>query len=325
MKKLLSAAVLTVCAAIMFGSCSGSKKQIVFYSNADDEAMASMKKALDEHGFAGKYIEQSYGTSELGGKLMAEGTDIEADLITMSTFYINSAQQQNKMFRDLTFSTEPLTVQTPYQAPVVALLGAILVNTKLMESSHLPMPVSIKDLGNPEYKGNVSVVDPMGSSTAWLLLQAVIGTYGEDGAKDVLTAIYRNAGAQLELSGSGPLKKIRAGEAALGFGLRHQAVADQKKGLPITFVDPAEGNYVLTESVAVIEKGKKTNPLAMEMAECIVKYGRPLIIQDYPVALYKGETVAPENQVASKIYPEPLTVELLKKHQALSESCKTSN
>ena len=37
-----------------------------------------MENALDAGGYEGKYIVQTYGTSELGGKLLAEGTNIEA-------------------------------------------------------------------------------------------------------------------------------------------------------------------------------------------------------------------------------------------------------
>ena len=98
----------------------------------------------------------------------------------------------------------------------------------------------------------------------WLLIQALVSEYGEDGAKDVLTGIYDNAGDHIEDSGSAPLKKVRVGEVAVGFGLRQQAVADKADGLPIDFVDPAEGNFSLTESVAVVDKGDKTNDKAME-------------------------------------------------------------
>jgi len=321
MKKIYSIGLLLTAVLFVCG-CSSKAKQVVFYSNADDECMASIKKALDENGFKDKYIEQSYGTSELGGKLMAEGKDIEADIITMTTFYVTSAQKQNAMFKDLTFDAHPLVEGTSFSSPTEAHVGTIIMNTKLMESAKLPKPTSLKDLGNPVYKDNISVVDLMGSSTGWLMVQAVLATYGEDKGKNVLAAIYKNAGAQLELSGSGPLKKIRAGEAAIGFGLRHQAVADKQKGLPIDFVDPTEGNYLMTESVAVIDKGNKTNPLAMQMAECIVKHARPYILQDYPTPLYPDETVAPEHQVASKVYPEPMTVDLLKHHQEISESAK---
>ncbi len=38
-----------------------------------------MENALDNNGYEGQYMFQTFGTSELGGKLLAEGTDIEAD------------------------------------------------------------------------------------------------------------------------------------------------------------------------------------------------------------------------------------------------------
>lgn len=326
MKKLISAfaAFAGMSLLALFSGCSkkSAEKQVIIYSNADDEAVVSVKKALDSNGYEGKYIFQSFGTSELGGKLFAEGSDIEADLITMSSFYIESAQKMNNMFKTLEFERNQVIKTPDFYTPLLALQGAVIVNTKLLQENNLPYPKSIRDIGNPEYKDLVSVVDPMGSTTAWLMVQALISAYGEDGAKEALKAIYKNAGPHLELSGSGPIKKIRAGEVAVGFGLRHQAVRDKKAGLPIDFVDPTEGNFTLTESVAVINK-KKYNPLAMEMAECIIKNARADIIKDYPVVLYEGETVDEENKATNaKVFSEPLTTELLRKHQELSESCK---
>ena len=125
-------------------------------------------------------------------------------------------------------------------------------------------------------------------STAWLLIQALVDAYGEEEAEEILAAIYKNAGDHIETSGSGPLKLCRAGEIAIGFGLRHQAVVDKTDGLPIDFVDATEGNFSLTESVAVLDKGDKTNPMAMEMAQCIIENGRAELQQTYPNPLYEG-------------------------------------
>ena len=133
-----------------------------------------MKNALDNNGFRDQYIFQSFGTSELGGKLLAEGSNIEADLITMSTFYINSAQEQNKMFKNLTFSVNTLDEFPSYCAPITAQEGAIILNTEMMKENNLPVPASIKDLANPEYAGMISVTDINSSSTAWLLIQALV-------------------------------------------------------------------------------------------------------------------------------------------------------
>ena len=80
MKKFLALAlsgamclsVLTACG----GTSASGSDQVVIYSNADEEAITAMENALDNNGYKGKYIFQTYGTSELGGKLLAEGTNL---------------------------------------------------------------------------------------------------------------------------------------------------------------------------------------------------------------------------------------------------------
>ena len=323
MKKVTAFMMTAALAASVLSGCgSGSEKQVVIYSNADDEAVEAMKETLDANGYEGKYLFQTFGTSELGGKLLAEGKDIEADMVTMSSFYLDSAQEQNNMFLDLTFDYKTLTEFPAFYAPITSQEGAIILNTEMLSENNLDRPESLKDLTKPEYKDLLSVTDIKSSSTAWLLMQALVSEYGENGAKDVLKGIYENAGAHIESSGSAPLKKIRAGEVAVGFGLRHQAVADKKDGLPVDYVDPKEGNFSLTESVAVIDK-KEANPLAMEMAQCIVEKGRSELIRTYPNPIYEGEEADPEKQYAyPKVFPEKLTVSLLERHQELSEECK---
>ncbi len=326
LKKLLSVVtcacmMATACAGLT--GCSGENEQVIIYSNADDEAVESMKKTLDANGYEGKYVFQSFGTSELGGKMLAEGKDIEADVITMSSYYIESAQSESDMFTDLTFDVNTSDSYPSYYAPFLANQGAILVNTDVLIEQGLNAPSSVKDLADPEYAGYISVVDIQGSSTAWLMIQSLVNEYGEDGTKEILTEIYKNAGVHIEQSGSGPIKKVRAGEVAIGFGLRHQAIADKNDGLPVDFVDPTEGNFTLTESLAVVDKGDDTNELAMEMVQCITEKGREDLMNYYPVPLYEGET-ADEAAISanSKVFPEALTVELLEKHRNLSESCK---
>lgn len=224
-------AVLAAAAALSgmtLTGCSqpGGQKdeEVVIYSNADDEAVEAMKKTLDQNGYEGKYIFQTFGTSELGGKVMAEGTDMEADLITLSTFYIDSAQETQQMFQKLNFDFELLNQeeQKDYCAPITSQEGTMIVNTEMIKENHLDMPESLKDLTKPEYKDLISVTDVKSSSTAWLLIQALVDAYGEDGAKETLTGIYENAGPHIETSGSAPLKKVRAGCSRQGQGTSHR-------------------------------------------------------------------------------------------------------
>ncbi len=294
--------------------------QVVIYSNADDEAVDAMKHALDRAGYKDQYAIQVFSTSELGGKVIAEGKNIEADLLTLSSYYLESAEAKNRMFKPLEFAVDPLVPVDSRFAPVTGQEGAIFVNTNVMKERHVPAPQSLKDLAKPEYKGLISIPNIKSSSTAWLMVQALVDAYGEEGAREALRGMIDNAGPHLENSGSAPLKKLRAGEVALAFGLRQQAVADKKAGLPIDYIDPAEGTFSLTECVAVPDKGAQTKPLAMKMAETIVKQGREELIQTYPVPLYRGETASSDAQSPrQKRFPLPLTVDLLQKHQALME------
>ena len=125
-----AAALAMVCALGAMAALTGCQKkaqEVVIYTNADDEAIEAMKNALDGNGYEGKYILQSFGTSELGGKLLAEGTNIEADLVTMSSFYLDSAQEANQMFQDLSFETKPLAEYPAFYTPITAQEGTIFV------------------------------------------------------------------------------------------------------------------------------------------------------------------------------------------------------
>lgn len=317
-------AVLAITGFIGSSQASNSKDdKVIIYSNADDEAIEAMKKALDNNGYKDEYIMQSFGTSELGGKLLAEGKNIEADLVTMSSYYIDSSQKKNDMFKNLDFETNAIENYPRYYTPITLQEGAIIVNTEVLKEHNLEAPTSIKDLADEKYKDLISIPDISGSSTGWLLVQAVLKHYGEIDGKEVMEDIIENVGPHLESSGSAPIKKVRAGEVGIAFGLRHQAVRDKEEGMPIDFVDPIEGNFSLTESIAVINKDKDTNPLAIKMAECIIKNARVDLIKSYPNPVYKDETV--DEEKASKYpmkYGKTLTVDLLEQHKEFSESCK---
>ena len=61
----------------------------------------------------------------------------------------------------------------------------------------------------------------------------------------------------------------------------------------------------------------------MEMAECMIKNGREELLKYYPIPIYEGEEVDGEKVSGNpQVFSEKLTVDLLKKHQELSESCK---
>lgn len=109
MKKILklSSIFLIICSMLigLSGCTSKGVQKVVIYTNADDEAVQAMEKSLKDAGYDGKYVLKTFGTSELGGKLMAEGDKIEANLITMSSYFIDSSQKKYNMYENLNFDT----------------------------------------------------------------------------------------------------------------------------------------------------------------------------------------------------------------------------
>lgn len=322
--KRIAFMVLLAAAAGLVAGCAGkAPKQVVIYSNADEEAVAVMQKALDSAGLNGKYIFQSYGTGELGGKLLAEGSGIEADLVTMSSYFIESAQAKNGMFATLTETRKPVDAVPDYMAPILGNTGALFVNTELIKQKNLPVPKSLKDLTNPVYRNLVSIPNIESSSTAWLMVQAILTQYGEADSVKIFRGLIENCGPHIEKSGSGPIKKVRAGEVAIGFGLRHQAIADHAAGKPVDCIDPIEGNFSLTEAVAVVKKGKADISLAQKVAGIIAGAARKDLIKIYPVALYPGEAVDSINIPAyPKKFGAPLTTDLLNAHIQIFNKAK---
>lgn len=307
-----------------FFGLGSSTDKVVISTNADEEAITVMEKALDRNGFKGEYIVQPQSTAELGGKMMAEGKNIEADIITQATYYLESAQRENNMFTDVEGTNKKTTDTYPdYITPLLGNMGSLFVNTEVIKEKGLETPESIHSLTNTQYKNQVAMPNVIDSSTGWLVIQSILNEYGNKEGQKILTQLLNNVGPYLESSGSGPLKKVESGEAAIGVGLRSQAIDAEKKGKPIRYIDPTEGNFSLVEGAAVVNKGGEKQQKAEKMIRVIQKYGRKDLLEQYPVPLYKGEKVEKQQQPT---YPKKwngrLTIDLLGEHQEIFQEAK---
>lgn len=305
-----------------FGLGSSTDK-IIIATNADEEAISAMKDTLDKHGYKGQYIVQPQSTSELGGKIIAEGSNIEADIITQASYYLKSAQDQNDMFVTSKNKLETIDKYPNYITPLLGNTGSLFINKKALEKHHLEIPHSIKDLTKPEYKGQVSIPNVMESSTGWLVLQGILSEYGEKEGQEIIKKLLINVGPHLEDGGSGPLQKVESGEVAVGVGLRAQAIEQEKKDNIIKHIDPREGNFSLVEGAAIVKKGGSKQKKAEKMVETIQKYSRKDLMKQYPVTLYKNESISKDQQPRyPKKWKSPLTVDLLQRHQDIFNSAK---
>ncbi len=327
MKLKLFVGVL-LCLILLYFSYFGlgsSTDKVVIATNSDEEAITVMEKTLDQHGFKGEYIIQPHSTAELGGKMIAEGKSIEADVVTQSTYYLESAQDKNNMFASMEAEKQKKAIDSfpNYITPLLGNMGSLFVNTKALEKQGLPIPKTVKDLTQPQYKNQIAMPNIMESSTGWLVIQSILGQYGKEEGSKILKKLIENTGPHLESSGSGPLKKVESGEVSVGIGLRAQAVKSEQNGNPIHFIDPKEGNYSLVEAAAVVKKGGEKQQKAQKMVQTIQQYGRENLLKTYPVPLYQGEKVEKAHKPKHpKKWNERLTVELLEKHQDIFNDAK---
>ncbi|MCL1949243.1 MAG: ABC transporter substrate-binding protein [Turicibacter sp.] len=304
------------------GACSDAQANdpVIIFSSADAEAIRVIEEQLDANGFAGQYLIQVLGTGELAGRLVAEGSNIEADIVTLTTFHLDSNED---LFTAFDVPAGGLMYSTNYRSPILGLEGSLMVNTEVLLDSQLPMPSSLRDLADPVFAGQISVPDLHSSATGWLLVQAIIDNYGDgEEGREILAGILANVGPHLETSGSAPVAKVRAGEVAVGFGLRQQGVAEEANGLPVQVIDVAEGNYVLTEAVALVNRGGDEREEAREMAAIIAGDTRATMLEVYPTALFEGEVSTPEAEARVRFFPETLTTDLLAQHQAFFRSAQ---
>lgn len=298
-------------------------KQLVIYTNADTEAVNIMKKTLDSNGFKGGYKFQEFGSSDLNAKLIAEGSNISSDIITLSTFYIDSAQNSSQVFAEWNTPSNVINSRSTYQSPILGNEGAIIVNTDTLKQANLPMPKSIKDLANPIYKDQLSFPSLEGSTTGWLMVQALIQTYGKNEAENILSGMIRNAGSMMTNSGSAPVQNIESGQVAVSYGLRVQGEKATTK-MPVSIVDPTEGNFVLTESVAVLQH-EKIKPEAKKAAEILSTKTRSEMIDQYPIALFNNEEKPSLKSDRVKFFDQTLTTDLLKEHINLFNTAKAKS
>ncbi|WP_436854292.1 extracellular solute-binding protein [Staphylococcus caeli] len=323
LKVVLLGIVALVLLYFSYFGLGSSTDKVVISTNADEEAIAVMEQSLDNHGYKGEYIIQPQSTAELGGKMMAEGTNIEADIVTQATYYLESAQKEHHMFKNIKHHKTTNDKYPDYITPLLGNMGSVFINTEALKDRGLKAPKSIKDLTKPEYKNQVAMPNVIDSSTGWLVIQSILDQYGKQDGQKILTQLLNNVGPHLESSGSGPLKKVESGEAAIGIGLRAQAIDAEKSGKPIRHIDPQEGNFSLVEAAAVVNKGGEKERKAEAMVQIIQKYGREDLLKQYPVPLYKGESVSKAQQPK---YPKKwngrLTIDLLDQHQEIFKKAK---
>lgn len=134
-------------------------------------------------------------------------------------------------------------------------MGALCVNTAVLEEKNLPMPTSWADLTNPVYKGEVVMPNPVSSGTGYLQIAAILQSKGEMEGWKFLQSLDPNI-AQYTKSGSRPCKAARTGEYAIGASLALAAMQSIEEGYPLQMVIPEDAAGFELEASALMASSK---------------------------------------------------------------------
>lgn len=305
MKKTKKAAVLlltaALCTTIMgtFTGCGSSKKTITIYSSAEDyrnqHAREMLTKQFPEYDI--KLMDTDTGT--LAAKVAAEGKDSEIDIVLeLETTYLEKASDNLIELKDVDFSVfEDAYVPASHKyTPWLLMSGSIIVDTKALQEKGLEVPKSYDDLLKPEYKGLISMPNPKSSGTGYIFLLNMVNERGEDAAFEYFDKLSENMSGQgFTTSGSGPVKALLQGEAAIGLGMTFQAATEITNGADFEIIFFEEGAPYTTYSSAVMA-GRENDEDVMKVFNYIISDVSPEDKRLYnPEKIFKNQTGSLEN------------------------------
>ena len=309
MKKLTIVALVMMMVLGFFTGCSsnsgngdgGEKKTILIYATSEDFRIDMCQQMLNEQ-FPDYDIHVEYmSTGDLSAKLIAEGEDTDADIIyELETAYLEKISD-NLATLDVDFDVydETLVPASHKYVPLIRTSTAIVVNEKMLQEKGIPTPTSYDDLLKPEYKGLISMANPKSSGTGYVFYLSLVNERGLDKALEYFDGLAQNiSGAGYTESGSGPIKALSMGEAAIGFCLTWQAVNEINEGADYKILFFEEGSPYNTYSSAVIKKNQDDEAV-MEVFDYIVE-----VITPKDKELYAPEKIYKEQNYHVDNYPE---------------------
>ena len=146
--------------------------------------------------------------------------------------------------------------------------GAIIINTDMLKEMNLDEPKSYADLLKPEYRGLVVMPDPKESSTGYMFYKSLVNAWGVKKTLAYFDRLTDNI-LQYTESGSGPLKAVAKGKAAIGLGTTATAAAEINEGTPLKIVYFREGAPFTVYGQAII-KGKEKSKAVRDVFNYLV-------------------------------------------------------
>jgi len=125
-------------------------------------------------------------------------------------------------------------------------------NTEILAKKKLAVPKTWADLLKPEYKNEIQVANPASSGTAYTMVATLVQLMGEDKAFQYMAELHKNI-ATYTRSGTGPVKAVARGEAALSISFVHDVPGEKMQGFPIDGITPSDGTGAEIGSMSIVK------------------------------------------------------------------------
>lgn len=308
-KKKIIAVVLLLIPLMMLtlSGCSKNNDKVVIYTSSDENEIALMREMLDakfpKYDITIEYI----GTGNHAAKLKAEGKATECDISYDLEYGYMEMLDADGIFAELkgydtSIFVDDLVISKNF-IPTMRYGGAIMVNTKVLESKGLAKPASYSDLLSEEYKGLISMPSPKASGTGYMFYKSLVNAWGEDKALEYFDALANNV-LQFTSSGSGPVNALVSEEVAIGLGMTSHAALKITEGNPLEILFYEEGSPYAACGTAVIS-GKENKKAVKEVFKFFYdEVTEEICAKLYPEQIYKGKTFTMENYPANIPYAD---------------------
>ena len=128
-------------------------------------------------------------------------------------------------------------------------------NSELLAKKKLPVPACWRDLGKPQYAGEVQMANPNASGTAYTAVATLVQLFGEEEAFKLLKDMHKNI-SSYSRQGVGPIKAAARGENIVAVAFIHDVITEAQAGFPVKSVSPCEGTGYEIGSLSLVAGAK---------------------------------------------------------------------
>ena len=334
MKKITAILCAILCAAAsLWGAACDSREKVIIYTSTEDYNVELMQQRLNEKFPDYKIvIDTSKGTSEIASIILAEGEKSDCDIVYAEEYgYLEKmiaagVLDSIKGDYDLTKYVEdtvPATVNE-YVLPAIRTGGAVIINKDILSANGIAKPTSYNDLLDPAYRVSdtkklISMASPKASGTGYMFYYSLVKAWGETEALNYFDSLTPNV-LKYESSGSNPVKNLKAGEVAVGFGMISQAVNEINSGNTALEILIFEEGAPYNLYGNAIVKGKKVRKAVKDVMDYLdAEYTDESNKAFYPEPVLKGKNYEIANFPTNIVYADMSGNNLTAKEELLAK------